>query len=99
MPINIDDLLRAVTSHGASDLHLKAGALPMMRNGGELLPIANTPRLRPEDTLEMSFGDYVVLAKSRSLKSHQKWISPTEFEVSVDFAPTFFSNGEPSASL
>jgi twitching motility protein PilT len=74
MPINIDDLLRAVTSHGASDLHLKAGAFPMMRKGGELLPIANIPRLRPEDTLEMSFG-------IMSARQKQKFKDSSEVDI------------------
>jgi twitching motility protein PilT len=55
MPLKIDDLLRFATSHGASDLHLKAGAFPMMRVGGELYPVADAPRLKPEDTLDMAF--------------------------------------------
>ena len=29
--MNIDDLLRAAVAKGASDLHLKVGAYPMMR--------------------------------------------------------------------
>jgi twitching motility protein PilT len=56
MPIKIDDLLRVATTHGASDLHLKAGAFPVMRIGGELHPVADAPRLKPEDTLDMSFA-------------------------------------------
>ncbi len=56
MPIKIDDLLRVATTHGASDLHLKAGAFPVMRIGGELHPLADAPRLKPEDTLDMSFA-------------------------------------------
>ena len=55
MPVKIDDLLRVATSHGASDLHVKAGAFPMMRVGGELYPVADAPRLKPEDTLDMAF--------------------------------------------
>ena len=56
MSIKIDDLLKVATSHGASDLHLKAGAFPMMRVGGELYPIADVPRLKPEDTLDVAFS-------------------------------------------
>src|SRR5687767_548775 len=55
MSIKIDDLLRVATSHGASDLHLKVGAFPVMRIGGELHPIADAPKLKPEDTLDMAF--------------------------------------------
>lgn len=52
----IDDLLRIATGHTASDLHLKVGAFPVMRVGGELRPIADAPRLKAEDTLDMAFA-------------------------------------------
>src|SRR6476620_1663422 len=56
MALKIDDLLRVATSHNASDLHLKVGALPVMRIGGELHPVENAPRLKAEDTLDMAFS-------------------------------------------
>src|SRR5438034_435382 len=56
MPIKIDDLLVTATAHFASDLHLKVGSFPIMRIGGELYPIADAPRLSPEDTLDMAFS-------------------------------------------
>jgi len=56
MALKIDDLLRVATSHNASDLHLKVGAFPVMRIGGELHPVENAPRLRAEDTLDMAFS-------------------------------------------
>jgi len=52
----IDDLLRIATGHSASDLHLKVGAFPVMRVGGELRPIADAARLKAEDTLDMAFA-------------------------------------------
>jgi twitching motility protein PilT len=55
MPVRIDHLLRVAISHGASDLHLKVGAFPVMRIGGELHTVADAPRLKPEDTLDMAF--------------------------------------------
>src|SRR5438132_858803 len=55
MSVQIDDLLRVATNHGASDLHLKVGAFPVMRIGGELHTVADAPRLKPEDTLDMAF--------------------------------------------
>jgi twitching motility protein PilT len=54
--MKIDDLLRVACTHGASDLHLKVGAFPVMRIGGELHPVADAPRLKAEDTLDMSFS-------------------------------------------
>src|SRR3954468_11877002 len=56
MPIKIDDLLRHAVGHGASDLHLKVNAFPVMRIGGELHTIVDAPKLRPEDTLDMAFS-------------------------------------------
>jgi twitching motility protein PilT len=56
MPIKIDDLLVTATAHFASDLHLKVGSFPVMRIGGELYPVADAPRLSPEDTLDMAFS-------------------------------------------
>ncbi|OLE55762.1 MAG: type IV pili twitching motility protein PilT [Acidobacteria bacterium 13_1_20CM_3_53_8] len=56
MPVKIDDLLKIAASHGASDLHVKAGALPFIRLGGELRPIVDAGRMSPEDTLDMAFS-------------------------------------------
>jgi len=56
MAQKIDDLLRVACSHNASDRHLKVGAFPVMRIGGELHPVENAPRLKPEDTLDMAFS-------------------------------------------
>lgn len=56
MSVKIDDLLRIATAQGASDLHVKAGAFPMMRIGGELHPIADAARFKPEDTLDIAFA-------------------------------------------
>jgi twitching motility protein PilT len=56
MSVKIDDLLRVAASHGASDLHIKVGAFPVMRIAGELHPIADAPRLKAEDTLDMAFA-------------------------------------------
>lgn len=65
MPVKIDDLLRTATSQGASDLHLKVGAFPMMRLGGELRPVGDAPRLKPEDTLDMAFAMMTSRQKQR----------------------------------
>jgi twitching motility protein PilT len=56
MSLQINDLLRTAIGHGASDLHLKVGAFPVMRISGELHPVADAPRLKPEDTLDMAFS-------------------------------------------
>jgi len=51
--VNIDDLLRTCVRKGASDLHLKVGAYPMMRVSGALVPATEEKRLTNEDTLLM----------------------------------------------
>src|ERR1051325_3091884 len=56
MTVKIDDLLRKVTAHSASDLHIKAGSFPFMRVGGELRPVVDSTRLTQEDTLDMAFS-------------------------------------------
>jgi twitching motility protein PilT len=48
--MNIDDLLRAAVAKGASDVHLKAGAYPMMRVRGALVPLNEEYRLDNELT-------------------------------------------------
>ncbi|HKY27638.1 MAG TPA: type IV pilus twitching motility protein PilT [Pyrinomonadaceae bacterium] len=56
MSVKIDDLLKVAVTHGASDLHLKVGGFPMIRTAGELRPLADVPRMKPEDTLDMAFS-------------------------------------------
>jgi twitching motility protein PilT len=51
--MNIDDLLRAAVAKGASDVHLKAGAYPMMRVRGALVPLNEDYRLDNELTSTM----------------------------------------------
>jgi twitching motility protein PilT len=53
MHTSIDDLLRIATSKGASDLHLKVGAYPMMRVSGALVPLNEDHRLSNEETQAM----------------------------------------------
>ena len=56
MPNRIDDLLRMAMSFGASDLHLRAGSVPIIRVHGELRPVSGVNRLDQEETLEMAFS-------------------------------------------
>jgi twitching motility protein PilT len=53
MHTSIDDLLRIATSKGASDLHLKVGAYPMMRVSGALVPLNEDHRLSNDETQAM----------------------------------------------
>jgi twitching motility protein PilT len=62
-PMNIDDLLRKAVAKGASDLHLKAGAYPMLRVAGALVPLTEEKRLDNDDTQAM--GSAVMSAAQR----------------------------------
>ena len=50
MDISIEELLQRTVSAGASDLHLKVGAPPVIRVAGELRRLHGLQTLRPEDT-------------------------------------------------
>src|SRR5437667_5563008 len=87
MPLKIDDLLITASGHLASDLHLKAGSFPVMRIGGELHPIADAPRLSPEDTLDMAFG-----MMSNRQKQKLKEVSEVDIAYSVKSLGRFRAN-------
>jgi twitching motility protein PilT len=87
MPIKIDDLLVTATGHSASDLHLKVGSFPVMRIGGELFPIADAPRLCPEDTLDMAFS-----MMSNRQKQKLKEVSEVDIAYSVKGLGRFRAN-------
>src|SRR5499425_1067590 len=87
MAVKIDDLLRIACGHAASDLHLKVGAFPVMRIGGELHPVENAPRLRPEDTLDMAFS-----IMSNRQKQRFKEVSEVDIAYGVAGAGRFRAN-------
>ncbi len=87
MPVKIDDLLVTATAHFASDLHLKVGSLPVMRIGGELFPVADAPRLSPEDTLDMAFS-----MMSNRQKQKLKEVSEVDIAYSVKGLGRFRAN-------
>ena len=87
MPIKIDDLLVTATAHFASDLHLKVGSFPVMRIGGELYPIAEAPKLAPEDTLDMAFS-----IMSNRQKQKLKEFSEVDIAYSVSGLGRFRAN-------
>ena len=87
MSLKIDELLRVATSHGASDLHLKVGVFPVMRIGGELHIVADAPRLRPEDTLDMAFA-----MMSNRQKQRFKEVSEVDIAYGVSGLGRFRAN-------
>jgi len=72
----IDDLLRMAMSFGASDLHLRAGAIPVIRINGELRPLSGAMKLNQEETLEMAFS---------MMSNRQKQHFRDVFEVDIGY--------------
>src|SRR5438094_140562 len=87
MGVKIDDLLVIAIAHFASDLHIKAGSFPIMRIGGELYPVADAPRLAPEDTLDMAFS-----MMSNRQKQKLKEVSEVDIAYSVKGLGRFRAN-------
>jgi twitching motility protein PilT len=56
MAVAVDDLLRKAVENKSSDLHLKVGNHPYLRIDGVLQPIADVPRVTPEEMLSMAFS-------------------------------------------
>ena len=54
--MHINDLLKTASERGASDLHLKVGAHPVIRVDGHLSPLTEYKRLMQEDTIAMAFS-------------------------------------------
>ncbi len=70
--MTINDLLKAVVEYGASDLHLKVGAYPMMRVRGSLVPADTEKRLNHEDTVEMAAMVMTSAAQRQKFKDSQE---------------------------
>ena len=75
----IDDLLRMAMSFGSSDLHLRAGAVPVIRVNGELRPLAGVSKMTQDETLEMAFS-----MMSNRQKQHFKEV----YEVDIGYGVT-----------
>jgi twitching motility protein PilT len=56
MSIDFADLVFQVLQRRASDLHLTAGARPVIRTRGRLVPLEDFPVLTPTDTREIVYG-------------------------------------------
>src|SRR5436309_5164609 len=56
MNFDFADILIEVLDTGASDLHLTAGAKPMVREKGKLRPLEQFPILNPQDTREVVYS-------------------------------------------
>ncbi len=54
--MELNEILKSAVRNGASDVHLKAGLLPVFRINGALVPLKVKEPLRPEDLQAMSAG-------------------------------------------
>ncbi len=54
--MNIDTLLKASMETGASDLHIKVGASPMVRINGQLQPLAQFQRMGKDEITALAFS-------------------------------------------
>ncbi len=52
--MDIIELLRKAHSMEASDLHIKAGSMPVLRINGELTPLTSEERITPEEALKIA---------------------------------------------
>jgi len=64
-------------SFGASDLHLRAGAYPVVRVTGELKPLAGVAKLSQDETLEMAFS---------MMSNRQKQHFKEAYEVDIGYS-------------
>lgn len=53
--VNLHQLLKAMVEKGASDMHITAGAPPLLRIDGEVIPL-KLPPLTPVDTKELCYS-------------------------------------------
>jgi twitching motility protein PilT len=70
MQLDFAEVLLQVVDRRASDLHLTAGAPPMVRVRGRLTPIEGYPALTPTDTREIV---YSILSNSQRQKLEMNW--------------------------
>jgi twitching motility protein PilT len=66
--MELNDILKAAIRHGASDVHLKAGLLPVFRINGKLVPLKVPEPLKPEELSAMST---VILTEEQRKKFEQ----------------------------
>src|SRR5579859_5023850 len=70
MQLDFADVLLEVINRRASDLHITAGAPPMVRVRGRLTPIEGYPVLGPADTREIV---YSILSNSQRQRFENNW--------------------------
>jgi twitching motility protein PilT len=68
--LDFSEILLAVVKNKASDLHITAGAPPMLRIRGSLVPMDDMPLLTPTDTREIV---YAILNNSQRQRLETDW--------------------------
>ncbi len=69
--MELNDILRAASKHGASDVHLKVGLPPILRINGKLVPLKVPEPLRSEDLEGMSGLIFRHDQKARFERNHE----------------------------
>jgi twitching motility protein PilT len=70
MNLDLSEILLEVVRQKASDLHITAGAAPMLRVRGSLVAVKDTPRLTATDTREIV---YAILNSSQRQRLETDW--------------------------
>lgn len=86
MPVNFSQLLLDMVKNGASDLHLKAGAVPVYRINGELVPV-NHPPLKKEEI--SAFVEKILPERHKNTLSEMRSV---DFGFSIDPVNRFRTN-------
>ncbi|MDE1924823.1 MAG: type IV pilus twitching motility protein PilT [Patescibacteria group bacterium] len=74
----LNALIDTLIAQGASDLHLSAGAQPIIRVSGQLTPLLNEPVLSAEDTMG-------IIGEMLSPERRQKFIDKQEVDFSYAY--------------
>ncbi len=69
--MDLNDILRAASRHGASDVHLKVGLPPILRINGKLVPLKVPEPLRSEELEAMSELIFRHDQKARFERNHE----------------------------
>ena len=99
MTFDFSEILLEVVRRKASDLHITAGAPPMIRVRGSLVPVEGLPKLTPTDTREII---YAILSSSQRQALETHW--QLDFAYSVPGVGrfrvnTFFQRGTLGAAF
>ncbi len=78
MELDFADVLLEVVDRRASDLHITAGAPPMVRVRGRLTPMEGYPQLTPTDTREIV---YSILSNAQRQKLETNWQLDLAYQV------------------